>query len=78
MYHKLVILFDAFLISVPTAVLGNCLETAGLKPSQYLLFQIEVSFICSTGIFSDRETLEILAASISFEDLLPRLTFTWF
>ena len=78
MYDKLAILFDAFLISVPAAVLGNCLETAGIKPCQYLLFQIEVPFICSTGIFSDRETLEILTASISFEDLLPRLTFTWF
>ena len=37
-----------------------------------------LSFICFIGIFSDRETLELLAASISFEDLLPRLSFIWF
>ena len=35
-------------------------------------------FIYSIGIFSDRETLELLAVSLSFEDLLPRLAFTWF
>ena len=42
------------------------------------MYQIELLFICSTGIFSDRETLELLAASISFEGLLPRLNLTWF
>ena len=40
--------------------------------------QIEVSFICSIGIFSDRETLELLTVSLSYENLLPRLTFTCF
>ena len=35
--------------------------------------QIDVSFICSIGIFSDREILELLRVSLSFEDLLPRL-----
>ena len=40
--------------------------------------QIEVSFICSIGIFSDRETLELLTVSLSYENLLPRLIFTCF
>ena len=40
--------------------------------------QTEVSFICPIGIFSDRETLELLTVSLSFEDLLPCLTFTCF
>ena len=40
--------------------------------------QIEVSFICSIGIFSDRETLELLTVSLSYENLLPRLTFICF
>ena len=40
--------------------------------------QIEVSFICSVGIFSDRKTLELLTVSLSYENLLPRLTFTCF
>ena len=34
---------------------------------------MEMSFICLIGIYSDRETLELLAVSLSFEDLLPRL-----
>ena len=37
-----------------------------------------MSFICSIEIFSDRETLELLTVSISFADLVPRLTFTLF
>ena len=48
------------------------------KILQYLMCQIEMSFICSTGIFSDRETLELLSVSLSFEDFLPCLTFTCF
>ena len=44
----------------------------------YLVCQIEVPFICSTGIFSDRETLELLAVSKIFENLFPCLTSTWF
>ena len=36
-----------------------------------------MSFLCSRGIFSDRETLEPQVVSLSFEDLLPRLIFTW-
>ena len=40
--------------------------------------EIEVSFICSIGIFSDRETLELLTVSLSFEDFFPRLTFNCF
>ena len=39
---------------------------------------MEISFICLVGIFSDRETLELLAVSLSFEDLLPRLNIAWF
>ena len=34
-------------------------------------------FNCSS-VFSDRETLELLAVSLSFEDFLPRLTFNCF
>ena len=79
MYHKVVILFDTHSIFSTAAVLENCLETPGLK---YLIFSIE--------IFSDRETLDLSSrflgvsskktpwASISFEDLFPRLTFTLF
>ena len=37
------------------------------------MYQIDVSFICSIGIFSDREILELLRVSLSFEDLLSRL-----
>ena len=37
-----------------------------------------VLIICSIGIFSDRETLELLTVSLSYENLLPRLTFTCF
>ena len=36
-----------------------------------------MSFTCLIGIISDSETLELLAASLSFKDLLPYLTFTW-
>ena len=60
----------------------NCLREkfgdSWTKTLQYLVCQIEVSFICSIGIFSDRKTLELLTVSLSFEDLLPRLTFTCF
>ena len=48
------------------------------KTLQYFVSQIQTSFICLIGIFSDRETLEILTVFLSFEDLLPRLTFTCF
>ena len=60
----------------------NCLRElfgdSWTKTLQYLVCQIEVSFICSIGIFSDRETLELLTVSLSYENLLPRLTFTCF
>ena len=42
------------------------------------MWQIDLCFINSIGIFSDRETLELLTVSLSFEDFLPRLTFTCF
>ena len=67
-------MFDTLSIVLPTTIL-----TPGLFGTlQYLVSQIEVSFICSIGIFSDRENLELLAVSFSFEDLLARLTFTCF
>ena len=70
----MVIMFDTLSIVLPTTIL-----TPGLFGTlQYLACQIEVSFICSIGIFSDRETLELLTVSLSFEDFLPRLTFTCF
>ena len=65
MYHKMVILFHNLSMLPPAAVIENCLETPVPKP-----WQMKVSFICSIGIFSDRETLELLAVSC--------LTFTWF
>ena len=40
--------------------------------------RIEVSFICSIGIFSNRETLELFTVSLSFDNFLPRLTFNCF
>ena len=59
---------------------SNCLRElfgdSWTKTPQCLVCQIEVSFICLIGIFSDRKTLEFLTVSLSFEDLLPRLTFT--
>ena len=48
------------------------------KTLQCLMCQIEVSFICSTGTFSERKTLELLTVSSSFEEFLPRLTFNCF
>ena len=72
MYHKMVIFSDTFSILPPATVLENCLETPGD------VCQIEVFFTCSIGIFSDTETLELQAVSLSFEDLLPRLTFSCF
>ena len=60
----------------------NCLRElfgdSWTKTLQYLMRQIEVSFIYETGISSDRKTLELLTVSLSFEDVLPRLTFTGF
>ena len=76
-YHKLVVLFD----TVEIATCYSLRELFGdpwTKTPQYVLCQIEVPFNCSTGIFSDRDTLELQAASISFVDLLLRFTFTWF
>ena len=68
------IMFDTLSILLPATIL-----TPGLfRTLQYLVCQIEVSFICSIGIFSDRETLELLTVSLSYENLLPRLTFTCF
>ena len=60
----MVILVNTLSILLPVTVLENCLKTPGLN-----LF---------IGIFSDRETLELLTVSLSFEDLLPHLTFTCF
>ena len=37
--------------------------------------QIEVPFICSIGIFSDREPFELLTVSLCFEEFFPWLTF---
>ena len=64
MYYKMVILFDTFSILSPAAILENCLENSWTKILQYLVCQLKVFFICSLGIFSDRETLELLADSI--------------
>ena len=72
------ILFDSLSILLPAAVLENCLETSGLNPSVPRVPNWGVLIICSIGIFSDRETLELLTVSLSYENLLPRLTFTCF
>ena len=75
----MVILFDTLSIFLTATVcLRKLFEDSWTKTLQYLVCQIEVSFICSVGIFSDRESLELLRVSLSFEDLLPRLTFTCF
>ena len=71
----MVILFDTLDIA-PSNCLRELFGDSWTKTLQYLVCQIEVSFICLIGIFSDRETLEFLTVSLSFEDLLPRLTFT--
>ena len=63
---------------VPCNCLRELLGDSWTKTLQYLMRQTEVSFICSIGIFSDRETLELLTVSLSFEDFLPRLTFNCF
>ena len=72
----MVTLLDTLSILLPSTVLDNYYGDSWIKTLQYLVCQIEVSFICSVGIFSDRETLELFTISLSFEDLLPRLTFT--
>ena len=71
------ILFDTLSILPPATVLV-LFGDSWAKTLPYLVCQIEVSFICSFEIFSDRETLELLTVSLGFEDLLPRLTFTCF
>ena len=79
MCHKMVILFDTLSILLPTACcLRELFGNSWTKTLQYLVCQIQVPFICSKGIFSDRETLELPAVSVSFEDFLPCLTFIWF
>ena len=54
----------------------NCLKLS--KTLQHLVCHIEMSFICSIGVFPGGETLELLTIPLSFEDLLPRLTFSCF
>ena len=78
MYQKMFILFDTLSILPPVTVLKNCLETPGLKPFSTSCANLRCSLFRSVGIFSDRETLELLTVSLSFEDLLSRLTFTCF
>ena len=60
----------------------NCLRElfgdSWTKTLQYLMCQFKVSFISFSWNLSDRETLELLTVSLSFEDLLSRLTFTCF
>ena len=70
MYHKMVTFFDTLSILPPCNCLRNLFGDSWTKTLQYLVCKIELSFICSIGIFSDRETLELLAVSLSLEDLL--------
>ena len=72
--HKMVILFDI----APCCCLRELFGDFWTKTLQYLVYQIEVPFVCSIGIFSDRKSLELRVVSISFEYLLLRLIFTRF
>ena len=76
----MVILIDTLSMLLPAT--GNCLRElfgdSWTETLQHLVCQIKASFICPIGIFSDRETLELLTVSFSFVDLLPGLTFTSF
>ena len=45
------------------------------KTLQYLVCQIEGFLICSKVISSDRNTLEFLAASVSFYEFFPHFGF---
>ena len=68
MYHKMVSFSDTLSILPPATVLENELfGDSWTKTLPYLVCQTELSCICSIGIFSDRETLELLAVSLSFE-----------
>ena len=57
MYYKMVIFLDIGHHCCLRELFGD----SWTKTLQCLVCQIEVSFICSVGIFSDRETLELLA-----------------
>ena len=73
----MVILLDTLSILLPATVLKNCLETPGLKPfstsctkwSYPVIVQLE-SFLIEIPWSSS------LTVFLSFEDLLPHLTFT--
>ena len=65
LHHKMVILVDTLAIAT-TICLRELFGDSRIKTLQYLACQIEVSFICLVGIFSDRETLEFLTVSLSF------------
>ena len=78
MYHKMIIFSRYSLDIAPFNCIRELFGDSWTKTLQYLVCQLEVSFISSIGIFSDRETLELLAVSLSFEGLLLRLTFTCF
>ena len=63
---------------LPGTVLENCLETPGPKPFSTSCAKLRYPFVCSLGIFSDSENLELLTVILSFEDLLSHLTFACF
>ena len=73
---------DFFVRYFPDIAACNCVRElfgdSWTKTLQHLVCHTEVSFICSIGVFPDRETLELLTIPLSFEDLLPRLTFSCF
>ena len=64
---------DWYRLYWPCCCLRELVGGSWTKTPHYLVCRIEVLFICSTGIFSDRETLELQAASASFDEFLTRL-----
>ena len=71
----MVILFDILSILLPAFALENSLETPGLKPFSTLCAKLRCPLFVQ---FSNKETLELLTVSLSYENLLPRLIFTCF
>ena len=74
----MVILFDTLSILLTATFLENCLETPGLKPFTTSCEKLKCPLFVQLESFLIGKPLELLTVSLSFEDLLPRLTFTCF
>ena len=73
----MVILFDTLSILFPVTVLENCLETPELKPFSTSCAKLKCPLFVQLESFLKRKPWWSSVSS-SFEDLLPRLTFTCF